>query len=237
MKHAELGRLKHWLSVLLPMLGLVTLPNLAVLDLELSAYFYDEQCKCFPAAVLGWVHRFDWIIAWLGRLALPVILLLMLLLWFRLAGGRQASDRLERVIGLRRVITALRFMALLGVLTPMVLIHEVLKPEIGRARPRDVAQFAGTQVFTPAWVKSTACTKNCSFTSGHVAFGAWVMSGWYLGRRRRWLWLCFGGALTMAIGWSRMAQGAHFFTDVIGSCLLVWLTAHLISMIALFRSR
>ena len=41
----------------------------------------------------------------------------------------------------------------------------------------------------------------------------------------------------MAIGWSRMAQGAHFFTDVIGSCLLVWLTAHLISMIALFRSR
>jgi len=50
MKHAELGRLKHWLSVLLPMLGLVTLPNLAVLDLELSAYFYDDTMQMFSCS-------------------------------------------------------------------------------------------------------------------------------------------------------------------------------------------
>jgi membrane-associated phospholipid phosphatase len=29
-----------------------------------------------------------------------------------------------------------------------------------------------------------------------------------------------------------MAQGAHFLTDVIGSVLLVWLTAHLLSIAA-----
>jgi lipid A 4'-phosphatase len=150
---------------------------------------------------------------------------------------QQSCDRRQANAGHRRSIRALGFMLVLGVLTPLVLIHEVIKPEIGRARPRDIEQFAGSQAFTPAWVQSTACTRNCSFTSGHVAFGAWLMSAWYVGRRRRWLWLCLASVLTMVIGWSRMAQGAHFFSDVIGSLLLVGLTAHMLAALPFFRFR
>ena len=230
-------RLKPWLCVMLAIIGLVSLPYFAELDLKFSSYFYHEACQCFPVTDLVWVRRFDWLITWAGRVALPVILIFIFIFWLKSKGIAGTSVRLVRIVDCRRAIRALGFMAVLGLLTPLILIHEVLKPEIGRARPRDIVQFSGSHAFTPAWVQSTACTRNCSFTSGHVAFGAWVMSASYLGRRRRWLWLCFGGALTLAIGWSRMAQGAHFFTDVIGSCLLVWLTAHLISMMALFRSR
>ena len=63
------------------------------------------------------------------------------------------------------------------------------------------------------------------------------MSAWYVGRRRRGLWLGLAGALTVVIGWSRMAQGAHFFSDVIGSLLLVWLTAQVLAAVPYFRSR
>ncbi|MBU3746796.1 MAG: phosphatase PAP2 family protein [Burkholderiaceae bacterium] len=87
-----------------------------------------------------------------------------------------------------------------------------------------------TNSFTAAWVKLKACRGDCSFTSGHVAFGAWLMAAWYLGGRQRWLFLSLGAAITCLIGWLRMAQGAHFMTDVIGSVLLVWLTAHLLSI-------
>jgi len=57
------------------------------------------------------------------------------------------------------------------------------------------------------------------------------MAAWYLGGRQRWLFLSLGAAVTCLIGWLRMAQGAHFLTDVIGSVLLVWLTAHLLSIV------
>ncbi|MFN5142168.1 MAG: phosphatase PAP2 family protein, partial [Burkholderiales bacterium] len=132
----------------------------------------------------------------------------------------------------RQKIRALLFMIVLGMLTPVIFIHEVVKGEIGRARPRHVEQFSGTNSFTAAWVKSEACRGDCSFTSGHVAFGAWLMAAWYLGGRQRWLFLSLGAAITCLIGWLRMAQGAHFLTDVIGSVLLVWLTAHLLSIAA-----
>jgi len=56
------------------------------------------------------------------------------------------------------------------------------------------------------------------------------MAAWYLGGRQRWLFLSLGAAITCLTGWLRMAQGAHFMTDVIGSVLLVWLTAHLLSI-------
>ncbi|NDC02545.1 MAG: phosphatase PAP2 family protein [Betaproteobacteria bacterium] len=231
-------RLNHkWLHAAIATIGLAALPLFAAIDLRLASYFYDETCQCFPAAALIWLHRFDGFIAWAGRLATPVMLTLILFFWWRSSGDKQVFGRLQVTARYRRSIRALGFMLALGVLTPLLLIHEVIKPEIGRARPRDIESFAGSQAFTPAWVRSTACTRNCSFTSGHAAFGAWVMSAWYVGRRRRGLWLGLAGALTVVIGWSRMAQGAHFFSDVIGSLLLVWLTAQVLAALPYFRSR
>ena len=50
---------------------------------------------------------------------------------------------------------------------PGLLVNVVLKDHWGRARPRDVVEFGGTKAFTPAFVISDQCPKNCSFVAGH----------------------------------------------------------------------
>ena len=227
-------KLKHWLAtykiwlfITLGLLsGLAMLRYLDVVDLVVANYFYNEHCRCFPANDLAGVRWLDQTIRWAGRLAIP-ILIVWILRYKYMAMLTRSNEQVYR-----QKIRALLFMIVLGMLTPVIFIHEVLKGEIGRARPRHVEQFSGTNSFTAAWVKSKACRGDCSFTSGHVAFGAWLMAGWYLGGRQRWLFLSLGAAVTCLIGWLRMAQGAHFLTDVIGSVLLVWLTAHLLSIAA-----
>ncbi|NBT82049.1 MAG: phosphatase PAP2 family protein [Betaproteobacteria bacterium] len=221
----------RYLSVMIAVIGLIALIELAPIDLKIASWFYSDLCRCFPVGELSWVREIDRVIAWSGRVALPLILAAMLYFWLRLLAGGQA------VASYRRGLRALGFMAILGAVTPLILIHEVLKPEVGRARPREVREFSGPQMFTPAWIKSEACRRNCSFTSGHVAFGAWLTTAWYVAGRFRWIWLFLGTGMTLLIGWSRMAQGAHFFSDVVGSILLVWLTAQLLVMAKTFDLR
>ena len=232
-------KLRHWLAMhkiwsfitICLLGGLALLRYVDMVDLAVASYFYSEHCRCFPANDLAGVRWLDQTIRWAGRLAIP-ILIVWILRYKYLAMLTKSNEQVYR-----QKIRALLFMIVLGMLTPVIFIHEVLKGEIGRARPRHVEQFSGTNSFTAAWVKSKACRGDCSFTSGHVAFGAWLMAGWYLGGRQRWLFLSLGAAVTSLIGWLRMAQGAHFLTDVIGSVLLVWLTAHLLSIAALCGSK
>lgn len=217
---------KIWSFITICLLGgLALLRYVDMVDLAVASYFYSEHCRCFPANDLAGVRWLDQTIRWAGRLAIP-ILIVWILRYKYLAMLTKSNEQVYR-----QKIRALLFMIVLGMLTPVIFIHEVLKGEIGRARPRHVEQFSGTNSFTAAWVKSKACRGDCSFTSGHVAFGAWLTAGWYLGGRQRWLFLSLGAAVTCLIGWLRMAQGAHFLTDVIGSVLLVWLTAHLLSIV------
>ena len=226
-------KLRHWLAMhkiwsfitICLLGGLALLRYLDMVDLAVASYFYSEHCRCFPANDLAGVRWLDQTIRWAGRLAIPILIVWILRCKY-LAMLTKSNEQVYR-----QKIRALLFMIVLGMLTPVIFIHEVLKGEIGRARPRHVEQFSGTNSFTTAWVKSKACRGDCSFTSGHVAFGAWLMAGWYLGGRQRWLFLSLGAAVTCLIGWLRMAQGAHFLTDVIGSVLLVWLTAHLLSIV------
>jgi len=66
-----------------------------------------------------------------------------------------------------------------------------------------------------------------SYPSGHatliVAFyGFWTFVAWASPlplAAKRWIRLAFA-ALAIAIGWSRLALGAHFFSDVVGGYLL-----------------
>jgi len=219
----------HGLGILFSLMALACLPFLDWADLALASLFYSEECRCFRANQIEGVLMLDHIVLWAGRIAIPLLALIMAVIGMLYFRSKEHRDRY------RRMLKALSFMLLLGVITPVVLIHEVLKTEVGRARPRHLEQFSGSAAFTPAWIPSKACTGNCSFTSGHVAFGAWLMGAWFLGGRRRWLWFGIGAALTVLIGGLRMAQGAHFLTDVLGSALLVWLTAQLLSITKIYR--
>jgi lipid A 4'-phosphatase len=108
------------------------------------------------------------------------------------------------------------FVAACLVIGPGVVANLVIKDNSGRARPREVIELGGEKLFTPALVRSKQCTKNCSFVSGEAAsMFALFFAGAVLWRRRAAAFVTAGIACGFAAGFVRMAQGAHFFSDVV----------------------
>ena len=115
------------------------------------------------------------------------------------------------------------------VLGPAVVVNSVFKDQWDRARPREVQDFGGNKQFTPAWIKSNQCDRNCAFTSGHAAAGFSFVALYFVARSPLWLWLSVAcGAL---IGSTRIAVGAHFLSDVIFSFFLVYLISAAVARI------
>jgi lipid A 4'-phosphatase len=97
-----------------------------------------------------------------------------------------------------------------------LIVNVLLKDNFGRARPRDIEEFGGGHRFTPAFVVSQECDRNCSFSSGEGAGGFFATAlALALSRKRAVLLAALGfGAL---VSLSRVAGGAHFFSDVVVS--------------------
>src|SRR4029077_3910090 len=107
---------------------------------------------------------------------------------------------------------------------PGLLANSLLKDHWGRARPVGVEAFGGPHRFTPAPLPAAECERNCSFVSGHAALG-FSLVGFALllpagSTRRSSIAVAIGfGAL---VGLGRIAQGAHFLSDVVFAGLLVY---------------
>jgi lipid A 4'-phosphatase len=121
---------------------------------------------------------------------------------------------------------ALLFLIASLAIGPGLVVNVGLKDHFGRARPRAVEELGGESTFTPAWVISDQCERNCSFVSGEVASIAWFSAvAMVTPRPLAGFLMAATVALTLAIGVMRMAFGGHFLSDVILSALLVWLIA------------
>jgi lipid A 4'-phosphatase len=108
------------------------------------------------------------------------------------------------------------YLALVLILGAGVLVNETFKDNFGRARPRDIVEFGGTKQFTPAFVLSHECDRNCSFSSGDAAGAFFSLAlAFALSRKRAMLLLAlaFGAAVSLY----RIAAGAHFFSDCVVS--------------------
>jgi lipid A 4'-phosphatase len=111
------------------------------------------------------------------------------------------------------------------------------KDHWGRARPKDVIEFGGKKMFTPPLMRTDQCDNNCSFVSGEAAsvfvpFYAMAMLLPQLGP----LLLAAGTVGGLAAGLIRIAQGAHFLSDVIFASIFMLMTVVLVHF-AVFRSR
>ena len=61
------------------------------------------------------------------------------------------------------------YLFLVLILGAGLIVNGVFKDDFGRARPRDIVEFGGSKRFTPAFVISRECDRNCSFSSGDGA--------------------------------------------------------------------
>jgi lipid A 4'-phosphatase len=128
----------------------------------------------------------------------------------------------------RRAVLGLRpraaiFLLLSLALGPGLTVNTIFKDHWGRARPAQITQFGGTQKFTPAFVPSDQCRRNCSFPAGDPAMGFYLVSAAFLagGAAARRKGIIAAVALGAVLGVVRLAQGGHFLSDVVASGFLV----------------
>ena len=191
------------------------LPTLwTTLDLQAAALFAGPQAH---VQAVGW-----WWVEWINAYIPTVFryfLVLALLGWVAsLLTPRWRAWRLP-----------LAFVVLAGVLGPGAVVNWGFKDNWQRARPYQVDNFGGTQKFTRAAVITDQCDANCSFVSGHVSCGVFLVSLGLVHRRRQRLWAAVGVASGLVIGFARMADVAHWLSDVLwafpitlGASWLVW---------------
>ena len=115
---------------------------------------------------------------------------------------------------------------------PGLVVNAGFKDNWGRARPRDVTEFAGDRQFTPALQPTDQCDRNCSFVAGHPSVVYWLAALGFAvaaGRRRNRIFVA-ATALGLVAGLGRIVQGGHFLSDVIFSGLAVFAVIWFLAM-------
>jgi len=187
------------------------------IDMAASGLFYDPErgfvLANWPPIVLLF-HAIPWIAG--GTLILTVVGASWLLLL-----GRPLS-RLDH--------KALIFLVASTAAGPGFLANTVLKDHWGRARPVQIEAFGGTHHFTLAPLPVAECARNCAFVSGHAALAFSLVSFAFLlppGKsRRHGIVAALGFGVLVGLG--RIAQGAHFLSDVVYAGLLTYGTTALL---------
>jgi lipid A 4'-phosphatase len=127
------------------------------------------------------------------------------------------------------------FAVLLLALAPGLMV-QTLKATWGRPRPIELRIFNGSRQFeysspfNPNITVTMHENDGNSFPSGHAAIGFYMLVLYFVFNRRKSLLLVglvYGGL--MAFG--RLAQGAHFLSDVLTSLFIVYITAEALSKI------
>lgn len=205
---------KWWLPALF--LALIT-PWTPLLDLAVAHYFFDGQHFSHHPFFL-WMYEYGEISGYLLAAAAAVS-------W-------AASHLFRRCHHWRQGALVVGLTIVLGA---GITVNALCKGYLGRPRPKQLIEFGQGMIYRPFWKPNIAPSRlpQKSFPSGHVAMGCSYLTLIVLGQRYRSRpLLILGWALTLFWGPSlmlaRVAQGAHFLTDVLISPCLMWWTALII---------
>lgn len=187
------------------------------LDIKVSALFFDAEDGF-------WLNRIDALqvlreVLWGAIIAGFVLSLAMVILRITVPAVRKVSSSVFELI------------ILIYISGPILLVNGILKAFWGRARPANIAEFGGTQEFTPAFQISDQCMKNCSFTSGEgsgaaaLLIGVILVCSTYKNLRFTRSILTITTLLAVFAMSLRIAMGRHFLSDTIFSFIFVLLLA------------
>ncbi len=185
------------------------LSQFPAVDLQISGIFFDHGFPLKKQWWPGWLHEGVTWFLWLS-MASVVALYVVNTAWKRNLCGVDGKK--------------VCYLFLVLILGAGLIVNVVLKDHFGRARPRDVAEFGGSKLFTPAFVLSGECDNNCSFSSGDVA-GACFSLALVMALSRRRSMLAAGVGFGAVVSFARVATGAHFFSDTVVSFFVMLIVA------------
>jgi lipid A 4'-phosphatase len=171
------------------------------LDLGVSRIFFDGG---FYMADDGWTRLLHASVPWFVAGSLGAVVVAYV--FNRLTGRRFCGIDGRKVVYLFLVIA----------FGAGLVVNVMLKESFGRARPRDIAEFGGEGHFTPAYVISSNCTHNCSFSSGDGA-GAFCSLAFVVGFTRRRAIATSAAGYGVLVSAARIAAGAHYLSDTVVS--------------------
>lgn len=130
----------------------------------------------------------------------------------------------------------LAYIILALIIGPGLIVNTVFKDNWGRARPHHTVEFGGDKTFTPPFIISDQCDRNCSFVSGDPSVGFFFISCAFVFASRRREFFVFSMLLGTTLGITRVVQGAHFTSDVIFSAIFTVLSCYFLHKI-MFREK
>jgi lipid A 4'-phosphatase len=120
------------------------------------------------------------------------------------------------------------FVALSMALGPGLVVNGIFKEYYGRPRPVQVTEFGGERQFAPVWEPHFG-EDGKSFPSGHASMGFfWLTFAVFYAERNRRLAVAFALLALVhgaCMGFARIVQGGHWFSDVIWAAGMDYLTA------------
>lgn len=171
------------------------------IDIRISGLFYDGGFRLAGHGWTEWLHQGVGKFLYLSMFSVLGIYVL----------NRLTRRNLCGVDG--RTVVYLFLVLIIGA---GLIVNFSFKDHFGRARPRDIVEFGGTERFTPAFVISPACEHNCSFSSGDSA-GAFLSLAFVLASRRQRAMAAAAVGYGVLVSVARIAAGAHFFSDAVVS--------------------
>ncbi len=110
------------------------------------------------------------------------------------------------------------FLVLVMALGPGLFVNLILKENWGRPRPRDIQEFNGKYAYEEVLTIDTE-SKGKSFPCGHCSMGFFTFAFFFIFRKRKTklaiLFLMLSFVMGGLIGFARIVQGGHFFSDAL----------------------
>ena len=178
------------------------------IDIQVSSLFFEN----------GFHLKGNWWERLLYKSVKPFLILTLLTITILWLVNKYTDKNIFKIDGRKT-----GFIVLVLVLGSGLVVNAIFKDNFGRARPANIIEFNGTQQFTPAFVISQECDRNCSFSSGHgsAAFFTLALALLFKNRRRAFaIAITYGCLVSLA----RIAAGGHFFSDNVTSFFVMAIT-------------
>lgn len=189
-------------SLLVLFLSFMVIALSPYVDILVSSLFYENGHFLFKNNMI-----FNFVDKYFPHIVVSICLLIFML-WF--VGYMNARKWIFNID-----TKAMWFLCGTMLVGPFIIVNGLFKSFWGRARPKDIVEFGSDKIFSPAMVISDQCNWDCSFVSGHTAVSFWLISlALVMPKKYRKIFIWSAFIIGVFVGFVRIAQGYHFFSDV-----------------------